>query len=638
MHFDTGKFGAVVIVLALIGTIVLGYCTDVTKVEGVRTDYDFITDITGLFETEQVPEYIEYNPNSNYVGYTGPVVYDVSSQPNNYRFESAPGTTSTDSDLLYYTEIRDIPTEMSPMSAVYLNYTGSSYSLTPQFSSGTGGTYNVYTFVNTNVPSVTTLKEIIDNAEINLSGYRTLEIDFSFTNVNYPVFAFQSFSSFVVQNTGGVKIWTANATDDNVVDRMVIDVTTLSVRAYRGSVEVWTGLANTIPVVYSYQANNYTGSQTSDNVPITLDMDFALTTPPVYGYADPTGGVRLAGGYDTVVWNNGYSVEEVTIYLGQYDYPRQSAVNILFYPTGNSFNQNLWVSFSNVLEIRVYDHQIDGVSTYTFGKWQGVEITYNRSTGIITATPTGTISDYTVGSSVKGTETQITRGWGGSETAPTDSSITFRTGSNVPSPYIGVYRTIVDLNSYNVVMNNPTINIKDYWPNLDDYRLNFYSFALVGESVTINGVQYPIGDGQTITVTESVAEGETAETFTKTLSNIYVSTDTVDGVRHTYLTFVDDRLSVDLGETVTEVVSFSGLWYFTTALYDAEQVSYSEYEWNLDGKFGLSYDVVFLIFIGLCIVGIVLGKVFLSDSMHFLDYVLIIGAIVIAYACMEVFL
>lgn len=636
MHFDNGKFGAVVIVLALIGTIVLGYCTDVTKVEGVRTDYDYITDITGLFETEQVPEYIEYNPNSNYVGYTGPVVYDVSSQPNNYRYEIAPGETSTDMDRLYYNEYRNIPTEFSN-SSVLLNYTGSSYTLSPQFIIGGVG-YNVLTNVESMTPSVTTLAEIIDNAEITVSDFGTIEVSFAFENVNYPVFAFPSFSSFSQSDSGGFRRFTSVATDDNIVERMVIDVRNLSTIAYRGDTEVWRGIATSIPVVYSYQANDYLGSATENHVPITLRMDFTLTTLPTYGYADPTGGVRLAGGYDTVVWDNGYSVEEVTIYLGQYDYPRQSAVNILFYPTGNSFNQNLWVSFSNVLEIRVYDHQIDGVSTYTFGKWQGVEITYNRSTGIITATPTGTISDYTVGSSVKGTETQITRGWSSSETVPTDSSITFRTGSNVPSPYIGVYRTIVDLNSYNVVMNNPTINIKDYWPNLDDYRLNFYSFALVGESVTINGVQYPIGEGQTITVTESVAEGETAETYTQVLSNIYVSTDTVDGVRHTYLTFVDDSLTVDLGETVTEVVSFSGLWYFTTALYDAETVTYSEYEWNLDGKFGLSYDVVFLIFIILCIAGIILGRMSLPNSMHFLDYVLIIGAIVIAFACMEAFL
>lgn len=634
MHFDTGKFGAVVIVLALIGTIVLGYCTDVTKVEGVRTDYDFITDITGLFETEQVPEYIEYNPNSNYVGYTGPVVYDVSSQPNNYRFVQEEGTTTeysltVNSSSNYPQNSGFLPSDVG--TTAFINYTGSQFNLGSAVSGLNGLSYNVGVTLN----KVTSLDYIIDSVP-NFATYSTVNVDLSYSVA--PVFIMKkAFSFYDVQRGDGQTqyVYHTTVSDSEIPTRLSINVSTEVVTAYRGDTQIWTSVADGVKVIYGYSAR--TGG-TFSPASSSVVMDFDLTTSPTYGYADPTGGVRLAGGYDTVVWNNGYSVEEVTIYLGQYDYPRQSAVNILFYPTGNSFNQNLWVSFSNVLEIRVYDHQIDGVSTYTFGKWQGVEITYNRSTGIITATPTGSISDYTVGSSVKGTETQITRGWSSSEMAPTDSSITFRTGSNVPSPYIGVYRTIVDLNSYNVVMNNPTINIKDYWPNLDDYRLNFYSFALVGESVTINGVQYPIGEGQTITVTESVAVGETAETYTRTLSNIYVSTDTVDGVRHTYLTFVDDRLTVDLGETVTEVVSFSGLWYFTTALYDAEQVSYSEYEWNLDGKFGLSYDVVFLIFIGLCIVGIVLGKVFLSDSMHFLDYVLIIGAIVIAYACMEVFL
>ena len=634
MHFDTGKFGAVVIVLALIGTIVLGYCTDVTKVEGVRTDYDYITDITGLFETEQVPEYIEYNPNSNYVGYTGPIIYDVSSQPNNYRFAQEEGTTTeysltVNSSSNYPQNSGFLPSDVG--TTAYINYTGSQFNLGSAVSGLNGLSYNVGVTLN----KVTTLDHIIDSVP-NFATYSTVNVDLSYSVA--PVFIMKkAFSFYDVQRGDGQTqyVYHTTVSDSEIPTRLSINVSTEVVTAYRGDTQIWTSVADGVKVIYGYSAR--TGG-TFSPASSSVVMDFDLTTSPTYGYADPTGGVRLAGGYDTVVWNNGYSVEEVTIYLGQYDYPRQSAVNILFYPTGNSFNQNLWVSFSNVLEIRVYDHQIDGVSTYTFGKWQGVEITYNRSTGIITATPTGTISDYTVGSSVKGTETQITRGWSNSETAPTDSSITFRTGSKVPSPYIGVYRTIVDLNSYNVVMNNPSINIKDYWPNLDDYRLNFYSFALVGESITINGVQYPVGDGQTITVTESVAEGETAETYTKTLSNIYVSTDTVDGVRHTYLTIVDDRLTVDLGETVTEVVSFSGLWYFTTALYDAEQVSYSEYEWNLDGKFGLSYDVVFLIFIGLCIVGIVLGKVFLSDSMHFLDYVLIIGAIVIAYACMEVFL
>lgn len=636
MHFDNGKFGAVVIVLALIGTIVLGYCTDVTKVEGVRTDYDYITDITGLFETEQVPEYIEYNPNSNYVGYTGPVVYDVSSQPNNYRYEIAPGETSTDMDRLYYNEYRSIPTEFSN-SSVLLNYTGSSYTLSPQFIIGGVG-YNVLTNVESMTPSVTTLAEIIDNAEITVSDFATIEVRFAFENVNYPVFAFPSFSSFSQSDSGGFRRFTSVATDDNIVDRMVIDVRNLSTVAYRGNSEVWRGIATSIPVVYSYQANDYLGSATANHVPITLRMDFTLTTPPTYGYADPTGGVTLSAPLPFADWDNGYENQTITLLVG-----RNTSVSfdqsLVISFDSEPYNLNLFVRFLSNGTLETEVGYLDGTTsisdTQTYGKWQGLEIVFDRQDVTLTATPSGTIRDYTTEPSILGDEYVLFD----MDTPITDAEYGFSaTTLTEGTPYFGVLSTVVNLNSYNAVMNNPSIDIKDYWPNLDDYRLNFYSFALVGESVTINGVEYLVGDGQTITVTESVAEGETAETYTQVLSNIYVSTDTVDGVRHTYLTFVDDRLTVDLGETVTEVVSFSGLWYFTTALYDAETVTYSEYEWNLDGKFGLSYDVVFLIFIVLCIAGIILGRMFLPDSMHFLDYVLIIGAIVIAFACMEVFL
>lgn len=635
MHFDSGKFGAIVVVLSIVLTIVIGYCSDVTKVEVEKTDYDYITDITGLFETEQVPEYIDYNPNSNYVGYTGPVVYEVSNQPNNYRFESAPGTTDTDGDLLYYNEIRAIPTEMSPMSAVYLNYTGSSYSLTSQFSSGTGGTYNVYTFVNTNVPSVTTLKEIIDNAEINLSGYRTLEIDFSFTNVNYPVFAFPSFSSFVVQDAGGIKIWTANATDNNIVDRMVIDVTTLSVRAYRGSVEVWTGIANTIPVVYSYQANNYTGSQTSDNVPITLDMDFALTTPPVYSYADPTSGVtydRDRAYLGSVIWNNGYVTESIRMLVGRN--PNTSgewSVGYFGFEGLGSFGILNSISFR--IAWNPNGELVIGIGEgLSLGKWQGAIIDFNYITGKLVITPTGTIRDYTEVPTIQGDSYIYQETWEENNGTDYHGTRMYYTGTDSNKLRWGVQNTRVDLNTYDVVMNDPSINIQDYWPDLDYYRLNFYSYALVGDSVTFNGVTYPIGDGQTITVTDV-----NGKTYTDVLSNIYVTVNGEDGTKRTSLTFVDSRTTIDLGETVSEVVSYSGLWYFTTALYDAETVLVSEYEWNLDGDWSATSGQVLTIFLGLCVGGILIGRVFFKDSLGGWDYLVIGIAIVIAFAIAEVF-
>lgn len=626
MHFDTGKFGAVVIVLALIGTIVLGYCTDVTKVEGVRTDYDYITDITGLFETEQVPEYIEYNPNSNYVGYTGPVVYDVSSQPNNYRFVQEEGTTTeysltVNSSSNYPQNSGFLPSDVG--TTAYINYTGSQFNLGSAVSGLNGLSYNVGVTLN----KVTTLDHIIDSVP-NFATYSTVNVDLSYSVA--PVFIMKkAFSFYDVQRGDGQTqyVYHTTVSDSEIPTRLSINVSTEVVTAYRGDTQIWTSVADGVKVIYGYSAR--TGG-TFSPASSSVVMDFDLTTSPTYGYADPTGGVtRSSDDNANVVWSNGYIVESIRILVGN-DAPTEWRTQSFDFRAQTV--DNVYVGS---VSITWRDQELI-VDADPVGKWQGAIIDFNYFTGKTVVTPTGSIRDYTTTPSIQGEPIVTEDGWSGGEIVPISTTMRLN-NSNLPLRW-GVQSTTVNLNSYNVVMNNPSIDIMDYWPNLDDYRLNFYSFALVGESVTINGVEYPVGEGQTITVTESVAEGETAETYTKTLSNIYVSTDTVDGVRHTYLTFVDDRLTVDLGETVTEVVSFSGLWYFTTALYDAEQVPYSEYEWDLDGKFGLSYDVVFLIFIGLCIVGIVLGKVFLSDSMHFLDYVLIIGAIVIAFACMEVFL
>lgn len=634
MHFDNGKFGAVVIVLALIGTIVLGYCTDVTKVEGVRTDYDYITDITGLFETEQVPEYIEYNPNSNYVGYTGPVVYDVSSQPNNYRFVQEEGTTTeysltVNSSSNYPQNSGFLPSDVG--TTAFINYTGSQFNLGSAVSGMNGLSYNVGVILN----RVTTLDHIIDSVP-NFATYSTVNVDLSYSVA--PVFIMKkAFSFYDVQRGDGQTqyVYHTTVSDSEIPTRLSINVSTEVVTAYRGNTQIWTSVADGVKVIYGYSAR--TGGTFSPASPSVV-MDFDLTTSPTYGYADPTGGVTLSVPLSLADWDNGYKNQIITLLVGRNTSVSSNQSLVISFDS-EPYNLNLFVRFLSNGTLETEVGYLDGTTfisdTQTYGKWQGLEIVFDRQDVTLTATPSGTIRDYTTEPSILGDEYVLFD----MDTPITDTEYGFSaTTLTEGTPYFGVLSTVVNLNSYNVVMNDPSIDIRDYWPNLDDYRLNFYSFALVGESITINGVEYPVGDGQTISVTESVAEGETAETYTQVLSNIYVSTDTVDGVRHTYLTFVDDRLTVDLGETVTEVVSFSGLWYFTTALYDAETVTYSEYEWNLDGRFGLSYDVVFLIFIVLCVAGIILGRMFLPDSMHFLDYVLIIGAIVIAFACMEMFL
>ena len=639
MHFDSGKFGAVVVVVALVLTIFVGYCTDFTKVQRETTDYEYVTDITGLFETEQVPEYTLYNPNSNYVGYSGPVEYTPARQPNNYRYMIEGGTTTTDSDILQSNEIRAYPSGMADFTFIYLNYTGSTYSFTPQFTSTDGGSWNISTFANQGgdlpIACLSTFYTILNNAELNLSSVETLEIDISYTGTGgYPVFVLPSLESFnKLTLAGGTQQWTANVTDANIPDRAVVNVSTMFITLYRGDSMLFSGPSDSIPVIYSYNANDYTGSTVNDRAPVTMRMDFTLTGFATYGYADPQSGVSIPWTDQWTTWDNGYTVEEITVLFSNPNIQQQRSIYVSFYETDRSawdVTGNIWISIgSGETIVRAYDDRISG-GDITFGSgWNGIEVTFNRTTGIITATPTDRVWDFTTGPSIRGETQQVTTGWSVTETPPANVDFRLRGSDSAGGPMkLGVFSTLVDLDSYGVVMNDPTIDIKDYWPEIGEYRLNFYSFALVGDSVRINNVTYPVSDSQTITVTDA----ETQDSYTKTLTNIYVSTKAVDGTEHTFLTFVNDNLTVDLGETVNDTISFDGLWYFTTALYEGFTTTISDYEWNVDGTFDATIEQFVLVFVALLGVGVVLGKSVLKLEPTFLDYGIIVVAGIIGLA------
>ena len=103
MRFKEGALGVVVVMvsvaLALVGSWALS--TDVNDV--TVTGYDYVAEITGLFDADQAPEYIEYSPSTNYTGYYttdpqyfGGVDYVQSTKANQYRLNLAPTATYSD--------------------------------------------------------------------------------------------------------------------------------------------------------------------------------------------------------------------------------------------------------------------------------------------------------------------------------------------------------------------------------------------------------------------------------------------------------------------------------------------------------------------------------------------------------------
>ena len=97
----SGKLGVVVLILAITCTLGVSWVMSMDVNEVEVTKYKELTDINSEFQTEKTPEYIVYNPSTNYTGYYtddsiigNQKYFDgvefEESKPNNYRVNQKP--------------------------------------------------------------------------------------------------------------------------------------------------------------------------------------------------------------------------------------------------------------------------------------------------------------------------------------------------------------------------------------------------------------------------------------------------------------------------------------------------------------------------------------------------------------------
>ena len=187
-----------------------------------------------------------------------------------------------------------------------------------------------------------------------------------------------------------------------------------------------------------------------------------------------------------------------------------------------------------------------------------------------------------------------------------------------------VTQTTVFLDTYNAVMYNPSITITDYFPDVDEWRLNFYSFAIYGDSMTINNVPFTV-DRSNGKVSFTLDDKE----YTMPLQNIYITNQDVNGVEHLFLTFENNKTEFDLGATVSETISFTGLWYFTTGYYKAVTVTENYYDWQLDGLWHITSEQTIVVFLAILGAGLLVLKGMFGIKVGSIDGIVIIVASII---------
>lgn len=594
MRFNAGYFGACAVVLALLGTVLAGFVLSVDKETVPYTNYDYITDVSGLFSYTDTPEYIDYNPSTNYVGYTGGSTtpkYEQTTTANNYRY------------------IIDQPPDRSLGSGLGIGSTAPNHGDYGPMATAGGNTM-------VKVDSSTIYPGTINSGKITSLGYflnlwfenfdptpySKLILDTSYSPNNSPVYFYCGSWDRIYQND--IQFWYAETTEESAKPvKLIIEVSTLKTYAYNSSNELlWQDVAYNVGCIHIYRTSFSGGTATT-----SVSLSGTGTPLPIYGYMNPNAGVTLNGaGY--INWENGYHNNEVTIKMVKP--ANNSWVSLMV--NGSSFTVG-WVSgtlqYWTTLPFRAVQ----------LGDWLGVQFTLNGSTGDVTFTPL--YFDLSLVDVAETTAYSVTD----SDLIPAGDIDTIRfMNTNVGDTYPRwqVVKTTVFLNTYNTVMYNPSLDIKDYFPDLDEYRLNFYSFALMGTGFNINGTNFDVDrDNATVTFTYGL------EPVTQKLKNIYVSTD--EG--HTYLTFADVNKKYDLGETTTDTVSFTGYWYFSTGLYEAVDGVTSEYVWDLDGAFHADAGQCLVIFLAILGGFVTIGHVYGRVNVKALDWVIIAFAGFMAY-------
>lgn len=625
MKFAKGYFGACIVVLALLGTGLAGFFMDVEKDTRQTTNYEYVADVSGLFSYTDAPQYIEYNPSSNLTGYDTGIIYTPSNVVNNYRYKVSDGAST--SSTYTFSNSSSYPWDFGTWRYGHSDY---GYLQLPKvqiywdgsidFGSSVtneGFTWNARINMDGNSSSnyhvhITKFSNILSAMNIG-SQYATATINVTYdTTMPVMFYAGDWVERQIAFNDGYAYSYCATLNENNSMpDRFEINLSANLVSAYRGTELIWAEISDNVGVLAWYRTASVWGS----DVNCSVTFDAVLREADVYGYMQPTAGVKATNTLST--WENGYSNSLIDLKIikngDTTTYPQSVQLQIGsslvgFIYTGSEFK---------LVEGAISD--LDAPNT-TLGAWLGVQLRIDTLNGDIIVTPTNDLNMLT---SVQPTDYSTTLEDYFTPGVITEFKVSTGSATNTSLKF-QVTNTMVFLNTYNVVMIDPAFDIEDYFPNYSEYRLNFYSFAIIGDAMTINGNTYPVNrEDATITITDIGGFVHNHK-----LENIYITN--VDG--HTYITFVNANVRYDLGETVDTEVSFDGMWYFTTVLYKAVDGLETFWDWNIDGSFHANAGECLLIFIGIIALGVIVYSVFSRGKVELLDWLVIIFAVFIGSA------
>lgn len=618
--------GVCISVLAIMGMILSGFVLSVDQYDRTVTGYEYVTDISGLFDYSDQPTFIDYNPSANWTGFytsdpdiTDGINFTGRSEPANSYPINQENTQLAEKSMDLSQQ--DLPAANPPgnLSGPYDTVKISDDTTSPNTGDLTA---------HIGWPRVATVASVLEKAS-GLGDYNVVRIDLNGDVIGAPSSSWKVYS-IPVGNLGHRADYCILPYSGAFnVSYLMVDAESNIVRGFT-SANVQVFQSTTTQTTLSFnQASTETGFPQTDylNGAMQLGTEIGLTSysTPTPIYMDISQGVSLSS--SSVTWANGYNNGGIDILFrapsGSTTYSNTFSIPLLNIDgTSTGQTMTLTVNVPATGNVSVTLSSGSESDTASLGSWRNFMVSLDFVNGTYEAIPVTDFVSFTTYSVLEGSGQSL-------DVDVSQRCIDTMNLSAGRSLTFGIVQTSTFLNTYDAVMVDPSLNISDYFTELADIRLNFFSFALYGDSITINGETYEVDRNAQINVPDT-SRDEPVDRWL-TLTNIYI---TFEGA-NTYLTFVNDGLTIDLGSTTTTEISMDGIWYFTTGLYEGYETTVTVYEWDYR-SFIFDGNTAIAVFLGLLALGTIVGSRMVRGGMSPLDFVVVGFAALCAFVLMVV--
>ena len=628
--------GVSIVLFALMGTIGVGYLLNGNTTYQTVDDYEYVTDVTGLYNYTPVTAYAPYSPAAN-----------------NYQYSTSIEDLGTYTSGINYTEASaaNLNPIITPSSGyVTTNVTAPYADLDAYLVNSTLPTDMDFTFIQRGdgsritdvVPakliSVRSLANTINSLTVlyidlpNLNGQRTIEgitetysiQPVGLVGLHYPGSIRPSdYAPYAIENN-------INAVVKDNASRITINYTSNNSVSYTGTdnntyTTYPAGVTSNLTVypngiasyTYTYAGTSSTVSTNVDNLYLyvmgrlpslgitgyTAGLSYTQTVFGDIEYLDPNYGVSTSA--DTVYWNNGNGLGTVAILLKK--------------PT-NATSQTFTMYNADDTATVAYTISYNGMTwtlsssgtTVNMGKgWEGILVTAYY-TGELQWSPVKQFTNFT--DYRLGNTNNL-----GTATANNEPISYCKITSSGQSFNFAVVGTSVASGSVPGAMYNATFTVTDYFPQYNDVRVSFDSAAYVGTGVTVGTWTMDVDSGSF--VGEFTIGSETYRVdLTKPWSINWTSADTVS-ITYTPYNKMGTQTVTILNQDAAKVVNLSGQWVIDTDLYEITSKEEPVYNWNF-GHWGLA-KVPFIV----CVIGLIallsIAYRITGVSFHGLDYAVI---------------